>query len=62
MRQWLREGFSSLIIASKYDPLPVLKQALYLLGPSSPIVIHSEHVEPLNECFLYVLCSIVFPS
>ena len=54
IRQWLREGFNSLIIASKYDPLPILKQAVYLLAPSSPIVIYSEYAEPLNECFLYL--------
>lgn len=54
IQQWLREGFNSVIIASKYDPLPILKQAMVLLAPSSPIVIYSEYSEPLNECFLYL--------
>lgn len=43
----------SLIIASKYHPLPVLKECLPLLGPNSPFVIYSEYMEPLTECYLY---------
>ncbi len=54
IRQWLREGFHSLIIASRYDPLPILKTSIPLLHSSAPIVIYSEHVELLNECFLYL--------
>ena len=54
IQQWLREGFRSLIIASKYDPLPILQQAVVLMAPSSPIVIYSEYAEPLNECFLFL--------
>eukprot|EP01035_Chromulina_nebulosa_P020193 gene20193-26211_t len=37
LRQYLREGCESLIIASKYHPLPILIEALILLTPSSPI-------------------------
>jgi tRNA (adenine58-N1)-methyltransferase non-catalytic subunit len=43
-----------LIIACKYRPLPILKQALYLLAPSSPFVIFHEFLEPLIDCFLYL--------
>lgn len=44
----------SLIIACKYRPLPILKQALGLLAPSSPFVVYCEFLEPLTECFLYL--------
>lgn len=43
-----------LIIASKYRPLPILKQALHLLAPSAPLVIFHEFLEPLVDCFLYL--------
>ena len=54
IRALLTAGFDSLIIASHFEPLPVLKACCGLLLPSSPIVIYSEHVEPLNECFTYL--------
>jgi len=53
-RAYLREGVDSLIIASKFYPLPILKEAIVLLTPSSPFVIFSEFVEPLVECYLYL--------
>lgn len=43
-----------LIIASKYRPLPILKQALYVLQPSSSFVIYHEFLEPLVDCYLYL--------
>ena len=43
-----------LIIASKYRPLPILKQALYLLHPSSSFVVYHEFLEPLVDCYLYL--------
>ena len=46
-------GFS-LIIACKYRPLPILKQALCVLAPSSPFVVYREYLEPLTECFLHL--------
>ena len=54
MAQLLREGFHSLIIASRFNPLPIVKTAIPLMHPSSSIVIYSEYVEPLTECFLYL--------
>lgn len=54
IRSQLREGFDSLIIASKFYPLPVLKEVISLLLPSSPFVIYFEFVEPLVECYLYL--------
>jgi hypothetical protein len=44
----------SLILACKYRPLPILKQALYLLHPSCPFVIFHEFMEPLVDCYLYL--------
>lgn len=46
--------YLSLIIACKYRPLPILKQALVLLAPSSPFVVYHEFLEPLVECYLYL--------
>ena len=43
-----------LIIAAKYRPLPILKQALYLLHPSSSFVVYHEFLEPLVDCYLYL--------
>jgi tRNA (adenine-N(1)-)-methyltransferase non-catalytic subunit len=54
VRQGLREGFDSLILASRFAPLPILREALSLLLPSSPFVVFFEFVEPLVECFLYL--------
>jgi hypothetical protein len=43
-----------LIIACKYRPLPILKQALYVLQPSSSFVVYHEFLEPLVDCYLYL--------
>lgn len=43
-----------LIIASKFDPLTVLKEAIVLLLPSSPFAIYCEFMEPLVECYMYL--------
>ncbi len=45
--------YCSLIIAGKFHPLPILRECLPLLGPSSPFVVYSEFMEPLAECYLY---------
>ena len=45
----------SLIIGTKYHPLPLLKEALNLLALSSSIVIYCEYMEPLTECFNYLV-------
>jgi len=50
----LREGVNRLIIASKYHPLPILKEAIMILTPSSPFVVYCEYVEPLVECYIYL--------
>lgn len=47
--------FYSLIIASRAHPLPILKDTLPLLAPSSPFVVYCDHMEPLVECFNYVI-------
>lgn len=51
-KQLLREGIDSLIIVSYYDPIVVLLEAIYLLCPSSPFVVHCEFLEPLVDCYL----------
>lgn len=55
IRQHLREGFDSLILATKFYPLPILKEVISLLLPSSPFVLYFEFMEPLVECYLYLL-------
>eukprot|EP01038_Epipyxis_sp_PR26KG_P010132 gene10132-13630_t len=54
LRLHLRQGVDSLIIACKYRPLPILKQAIQLLTPSSPFVIFHEFQEPLVDCYMYL--------
>jgi tRNA (adenine58-N1)-methyltransferase non-catalytic subunit len=44
----------SLIIATNYDPLPILKEAIHLITPSSQIVIYCEFMQPLVACYLYL--------
>jgi tRNA (adenine-N(1)-)-methyltransferase non-catalytic subunit len=44
-----------LVIASKYRPLPILKQSLLLLTPSSPFVVFHEFLEPLVDCYNYLV-------
>ncbi len=53
-RLLLRDGVNRLIIASKFHPLPILKESIMLLTPSSPFVVYCEFVEPLVECYMYL--------
>lgn len=46
--------YSLVMVASKFHPLTVIKYAITLLLPSSPFVIHSEFLEPLVECYLWL--------
>jgi len=50
----LREGADRLIIACRFQPLPILQEALKLLAPSSPFVVYCEFMEPLVECYVYL--------
>ena len=54
LRRQLRMGATSLIIACRQHPLPILIECLSLLTPSSPFVVYFEYMEPLVECYLYV--------
>ena len=54
LRRQLRMGATSLIIACRQQPLPILVECLALLTPSSPFVVYFEYMEPLVECYLYV--------
>ena len=54
VNKFLRQGVDRLIIACKYRPLPILKQALQLLAPSAPFVIFHEFMEPLVDCYLFL--------
>ena len=49
-----RYTHARLVIACKYRPLPILKQALFVLQPSSPFVVFHEFLEPLVDCYLYL--------
>jgi len=51
VREWIREQSDSLVIASHYDPEPVLLALLPYLGYSKPFVIYSEFLEPLMRTF-----------
>jgi hypothetical protein len=54
VRALLRSGATSLVICSTFHPLSILKEAVHLLLPSCPLVIHCEFQEPLVECYLYL--------
>ncbi|GMH77814.1 hypothetical protein TrST_g13881 [Triparma strigata] len=49
--EYLNKKSDSLIISTKFDPLPILLALLPFLAPSCPFVVFSEHIEPLAECF-----------
>jgi len=55
VRHQLRMGANSLVIACRYNILPILKKALLMLMPSSPFVLYCEFMEPLVECYLYLI-------
>jgi tRNA (adenine-N(1)-)-methyltransferase non-catalytic subunit len=43
-----------LIIATGAHPLHILKNALRILAPGSPVVVYCEYSEPLVECYSYL--------
>ena len=49
-RQNLKRLSDSLVIVSKYDPLPTLMKMLPYLASACPFVVFCEHMEPLVEC------------
>ena len=54
-RQALREGIDALVICTRFDPLPIVKEAIVLLLPSAPFAIFFEFLEPLVEVYLYLV-------
>ncbi|KAL8611138.1 hypothetical protein ACOMHN_064428 [Nucella lapillus] len=48
------QNLDSLIIATKYDCVSLLQRLLPYVAPSRPVVIFSQHKEPLVECFTAV--------
>ncbi len=52
-RGFLRNGSDSLIIATRYRPLDILRHLLPLLALSCPFVVYCEYIEPLVECFVW---------
>jgi len=49
-------GFNSCIIAvPRLNPASVMEQVLPLLQPSTPFVIYSQWVQPLAECYHYLM-------
>ncbi len=50
---FLRDGSDSLIIATRYRPLDILRHLLPLLALSCPFVVYCEYIEPLVECFVW---------
>lgn len=55
VRHQLRVGFNSLVVACRYNVLPIVKKALHLLAPSSPFVLYCEFVDPLLECYQFMV-------
>lgn len=47
---WLSPGFTSLAIAVREPPAPVLEHLLDLLRPGAPFAIYSQTIEPLAQC------------
>src|SRR5690606_9668510 len=47
----LREGFDSLVIATRYHPLPIFQATLLLLRPSQPFVVFCEYIEVRRSTF-----------
>ncbi|RDD47497.1 tRNA (adenine(58)-N(1))-methyltransferase non-catalytic subunit TRM6 [Trichoplax sp. H2] len=43
-----------LIIATKFDPLPILKSLIKYIAPSRPFIIYCFLKEPLAECYVYL--------
>lgn len=44
----------ALLIATKFEPLPILKATLKFLLPSRPFAVFSIHKDPLVECYSYL--------
>ncbi|CAG5136895.1 unnamed protein product [Candidula unifasciata] len=44
----------SLILACKYNPLPILMTMLEFLPPSRPVVVYCQYLEPLVECYTQI--------
>ncbi|KAK0057010.1 tRNA (adenine(58)-N(1))-methyltransferase non-catalytic subunit TRM6 [Biomphalaria pfeifferi] len=44
----------SLIIACKYNPLPVVKKLIQFLPPSRCVVVYCQYIEPLVECYAWI--------
>ncbi len=53
IKSFLRNGSDSLIIATRFRPLDILRHLLPLLALSCPFVLYCEYIEPLVECFVW---------
>ena len=49
-RSWTAHGFTSLVIATREPPLPILLTMLELLRPSCPFVLYHPSSQPLADC------------
>ncbi|XP_078000715.1 tRNA (adenine(58)-N(1))-methyltransferase non-catalytic subunit TRM6-like [Glandiceps talaboti] len=51
-RSIIEQGnFDVFIIASRFDPCPIVMKFLDFLSPSRPFIVYSQFIEPLYECF-----------
>ncbi|XP_050406117.1 tRNA (adenine(58)-N(1))-methyltransferase non-catalytic subunit TRM6 [Patella vulgata] len=50
----LDKDLDGLIISSKFHPTPLLMRMLEFINPSRPVVIYSQHQEPLIDCYMKV--------
>lgn len=50
-KSYLETKVDSLVIATRHNPLLVLRTLLPYLAPSCPFVIFAEHIQSLAECF-----------
>ncbi|ESO87742.1 hypothetical protein LOTGIDRAFT_234974 [Lottia gigantea] len=48
----LDKNLDALIISSKFHPTPLLMRMLEFINPSRPVVVYSQHIEPLLDCYM----------
>jgi tRNA (adenine-N(1)-)-methyltransferase non-catalytic subunit len=56
-RAWFNQKSHALVLAPGHEPISILKATLPALFDSCPLVIYSEHVEPLTRAFAWLKIS-----
>ncbi|XP_063426599.1 tRNA (adenine(58)-N(1))-methyltransferase non-catalytic subunit TRM6-like [Mytilus trossulus] len=50
----LQKNMDGLIVACKYHPTPIVLALLDYIAPCRPIVLYSQHKEPLMDCYAFM--------